>query len=301
MLSKAVFLGASALFLAFAGLSSDDLRVTTRHGSEPEHPVTVPGSEVAAAHKAVAGPEDAELSSDAARVEEAVSVLSTQIRRQSHPDALRYAIRAYYNFQDRYPERVRKPYLYFVDFGLDSRTPRGYVFDMSNQTRVEGPFMVAHGRGSVVGDASVPSRFRNTSGSNATSLGLYIAQETYAFRGKSAGRSYKSIGLRLDGVSGSFNNRARARGIVVHGAPYVTRQRAGRSEGCPAMELELAQRLIQMIANGGLVFHFSPADREWMQEDPWVTSPMQSASADKAKTAGPSVIVIQVELMRMRP
>jgi hypothetical protein len=76
----------------------------------------------------------------------------------------------------------------------------------------------------------------NRPGSNATSLGLYLTQETYAFRGTSNGSPYSSIGLRLTGVSGRFNSAARSRGIVVHGAPYVTPEKAGRSEGCPAME-----------------------------------------------------------------
>ena len=43
-------------------------------------------------------------------------------------------------------------------------------------------------------------------------------------------------GLRMKGVSNEFNSRARARGVVVHGAPYVSATQAGRSEGCPAME-----------------------------------------------------------------
>ena len=71
-------------------------------------------------------------------------------------------------------------------------------------------------------------------------------------------------------MSGRFNDAARERGIVVHGAPYVTDERAGRSEGCPAMEPERAERLIPLIAEGGMVFHFSPYDPQWLAEDPWV-------------------------------
>ena len=57
--------------------------------------------------------------------------------------------------------------------------------------------------------------------------------------------------------------------MVVHGAPYVTATRAGRSEGCPAVDPARARRLIPKIANGGLVFLFSPRDRGWMSSDPW--------------------------------
>ncbi|HEU0016383.1 MAG TPA: hypothetical protein VFQ45_22070, partial [Longimicrobium sp.] len=56
-----------------------------------------------------------------------------------------------------------------------------------------------------------------------------------------------------------------------HGAPYVTATRAGRSEGCPALEQSRARRLLPKIANGGLVFLFSPLDRTWMRSDPWAS------------------------------
>lgn len=203
------------------------------------------------------------------RVQNALAALEPEVRRQSDPTALRMAFQAYYNYQAANPERVRKPYLYYVDYGLDARTPRGYVFDMRAMTVVEGPFMVAHGRGSAPTASGIPTRFSNRNGSNSTSLGLYLAQETYTFSGKSGGRRYTSVGLRLAGLSGSYNSAARARGIVAHGAPYVTASVAGRSEGCPAMEQARARRLLPRIANGGMVFHFSPRDREWMRADPW--------------------------------
>jgi hypothetical protein len=203
------------------------------------------------------------------RIEISVAALADRVPRLSHPEALRQAFQAYHNYRAAHPLRVTKPYLYFVDFGLDSATPRGYVFDMDALTVLEGPFTVAHGRGSASG-ADVPTRFSNVRGSNATSLGLYLAQETYAFRGRSSGRSYSSVGLRLQGVSGRFNNAARARGIVVHGAPYVSPSSAGRSEGCPAMTEALARKLLPRLANGGMVFHYSPLDVAWLNEDPWI-------------------------------
>jgi len=210
-----------------------------------------------------------ESGSASARAQNAVAVLRTRVRRQSDPNALRLAFQAYYNFKAAHPEQVRKPYLYFVDYGLDSTTPRGYVFDMEALSIVDGPFTVAHGRGSAPGRSRVPLRFSNREGSNATSLGLFLAQETYSFTGHNAGRLYRSVGLRLSGLSGAFNSAARRRGVVVHGAPYVTRLAAGRSEGCPALEQWRAQSLLPRIANGGLVFLFSPLDRTWLTRDPW--------------------------------
>jgi hypothetical protein len=202
----------------------------------------------------------------------ALGALAVHVPTSSHPDALRQAFEAYYRYRAETPDAVRKPYLYFVDLGLDNRTPRGYVFDMEGLELVDGPFQVAHGAGSSDTRDGVPTRFSNESGSHASSLGLYVAGETYAFSGRAGGRPYSSLGLRLRGESGRFNDAAEARRIVVHGAPYVTSSGAGRSEGCPAMEPERARRLLPLLANGGVVFLYSPNDGDWLREEPWLHS-----------------------------
>lgn len=204
--------------------------------------------------------------------ENALRALAPAVRSMSHPDALRSAFRAYFYYRAARPDAVRKPYFYYVDLGLDNRTARGWVFDMERLQVVDGPFTVAHGRGSARTRDGVPTAFSNRPGSNASSLGLYLAQETYTFRGKSGGVAYSSVGLRMRGESGTFNDAARRRGIVAHGAPYVTASAAGRSEGCPAMEQHRARRLLPMLANGGLVFLYSPNDTAWLDRDPWLNA-----------------------------
>jgi len=234
-----------------------------------------PAVEAAAPPAAMPAPAEAPAEAPDAidrRVSAALRALTPHVRYSSHPEALRMALRAYYNYRAANPGRVRKPYLFFVDFGLDNRTPRGYVFDMDRLTLVDGPFTVAHGSGSSRSRNGVPTRFSNQPGSKATSLGLYLAQETYTFHGRAGGRAYTSVGLRLDGQSGRFNNAARRRRIVAHGAPYVTARDAGRSEGCPAIEPHRARRLLPMLANGGVLFLFSPLDKDWMRNDPWVNA-----------------------------
>lgn len=189
----------------------------------------------------------------------------------SHPKALESAFRSYFAYTAAHPDEVRKPVLYFVDYGLPSTEPRGYIFDMRALRILEGPFAVAHGRGSSRSQYGIPTRFSNAPGSAATSLGLYLAESIYDFHGHTGGRSYSSIGLRLKGVSQGFNDNALARGVVAHGAPYVTGNRAGRSEGCPAMEQERARRVLPELAEGGMVFLFAP-DQKWMSDDQWVVA-----------------------------
>jgi hypothetical protein len=201
----------------------------------------------------------------------ALSAFQGVARNLSNSVALEDAFNSYFAYKSAHPDQVRKPYLYFVDYGLPSTAKRGYVFDMDSMKIVDGPFTVAHGRGSSSPSGKLPTRFSNASGSAATSLGLYVAQELYSFTGHTAGQTYSSVGLRLQGVSGSWNSNARARGVVAHGAPYVTSSRAGRSEGCPAMEQTRAKKLLPELANGGLVFLYAP-DKQWIDSDPWVSA-----------------------------
>lgn len=204
------------------------------------------------------------------KVATALGALQNAVRPLSHSRALSDAFRSYFAYKSSHPDQVTKPYLYFVDYGLPSTTARGYVFDMDSLSIVDGPFMVAHGRGSSE-RAGIPTRFSNAYGSYATSLGLYLAQETYRFSGKAGGRRYGSIGLKLQGVSSGYNDNARARKVVAHGAPYVTARKAGKSEGCPAMEQPRARKLLPVLANGAMVFLFAP-NEQWLENDPWVNA-----------------------------
>jgi len=188
----------------------------------------------------------------------ALAAFTGSVRKLSHPQALEDAFKSYFAYKAAHPEDVKKPYLYFVDYGLPSTQPRGYVFDMNSLKIVDGPFTVAHGKGSSTSKTGIPTRFSNAIGSAATSLGLYLTKATYAFRGSANGRSYRSIGLRLAGVMDGLNDNALVRGVVAHGAPYVTANKAGRSEGCPAMEQARAKKLLPKIADGGMVYLFAP-------------------------------------------
>jgi hypothetical protein len=258
-------LGASALLIAGAHFASDrdhngpvlDAAVSFIGGSRDTSAGTIADSALSSA-------------SLVGLTRSALSAFTGAVRPLSRPEALESAFRSYFAYKAAHPDEVRKPLLYFVDYGLPNTAKRGYVFDMEQMRIVDGPFTVAAGRGSAA-KGGVPTKFSNASGSNATSLGLYVAKSIYDFRGKSAGKPYSSLGLRLMGVSTGFNDKALARGVVAHGAPYVTSTKAGRSEGCPAMEPERAERLLPKLAEGGMVFLFAP-EADWLSHDPWITS-----------------------------
>ena len=149
-----------------------------------------------------------------------------------------------------------------IDFGRPSTEPRLWVFELSGP-RLLYVEHVAHGRGS--GD-NLARAFSNIEGSHQTSLGLFRTAETY--------QGSNGYSLRLDGLEPGLNDRARARAIVMHGAPYVDpaqalRQgRLGRSYGCPAVRAAVAQPLIDTLKDGQLLFAWHP---EYRASSPFAT------------------------------
>ena len=138
--------------------------------------------------------------------------------------------------------------LTIADFDQESCKKRLYIMDLENNKLLLNTW-VAHGQNSG-GDK--PECFSNIPSSNQSSLGFYITGETYM--GKH-GRS-----LRLDGMDVGFNDQARARAIVLHGADYVSQKsidqlgRLGRSQGCPAVSSKLSDQVITMISGRTVLF-----------------------------------------------
>jgi hypothetical protein len=147
--------------------------------------------------------------------------------------------------------------LTIIDYSKPSTSKRLWVFDL-HAHRLLYEELVAHGSGS---GANVPTLFSNEPDSRKTSLGLFVTADTYI--GKNG------YSLRLDGLDAGFNDHARKRAIVMHGAPYVSAEfaraqgRLGRSWGCPAVSDAVARKLIDRVKGGGLVFAYYPDDR-WL-------------------------------------
>jgi hypothetical protein len=154
---------------------------------------------------------------------------------------------------------VRRPELLTViDYSLPSSEKRLWVLDLENR-EVLFHELTSHGKAS--GNLRTTS-FSNVSMSLMSNLGLMTTAETYY--GKNG------YSLRLDGHEPGYNDLARERAIVVHGAPYVSpdfvRQtgRLGRSWGCPAVEQGVARELIDTIQGGSVIFGYYP-DQEWLE------------------------------------
>jgi hypothetical protein len=152
-----------------------------------------------------------------------------------------------------------------IDYSKPSTEKRLWVFDLRSREMVYEE-LVAHGQGS---GGNVPTSFSNEPETHRTSLGLFVTDDTYVGR--------NGYSLRLDGLDRGFNDRARDRAIVMHGAPYVSQQfaetqgRLGRSWGCPALREGVAREVIDRVKGGGLVFAYYP-DQDWLTSSKYLGS-----------------------------
>ena len=136
-----------------------------------------------------------------------------------------------------------------ADMSQPSTAQRLYIFDMDSRKFVMSTY-VAHGSGSGELNAT---KFSNIDDSHETSLGLYRV-------GKQIESPKHGPALLLDGLDKGKNDKALSREIIIHGADYVsapfiaTHGRLGRSWGCPAVPEADMARIINLLADGGLLY-----------------------------------------------
>lgn len=141
--------------------------------------------------------------------------------------------------------------LTIIDFSQPSTQKRLYVVDLDTK-KILFQSLVSHGRNS----GSLWARsFSNQAETFKSSPGFYVTAETYM-----GGNGYS---LRLDGLEKNINDNARARAIVMHGAPYSNPSSIGalgflgRSQGCPALPQSVHRQVINTIKGGTCLFIYT--------------------------------------------
>jgi len=178
------------------------------------------------------------------------------------PEILELALEAYE--QAEAGGHIRRPVLTIIDYELPSYQQRLWVIDMK-VGRVLYQEWVAHGMGAPRGSGGTMEEalsFSNEKGTLKSSLGLFVTAETYYGR--------HGYSLKLDGLEEGVNDKARERLIVLHGAQYVSEDRAenhlvGRSWGCPAVRPGISNILIDAIKGGSVLWIYYPHE-EWLGE-----------------------------------
>lgn len=172
-----------------------------------------------------------------------------------------------------------------VDFSSPSTNRRFFLINLKSGDVVK--YLVAHGKGS--GNSNYATKFSNIKDSRQTSLGFYLAGDTYA--GK-YGRT-----LRLYGLQRS-NDKAYHRDIVLHGAWYAEEDfidsknpktgekfgRLGVSWGCPALAPEIAAKVIPILKNGGILLHYYGPLMEEAMSGKEVSAPKTTENQDTTVT-----------------
>ena len=151
---------------------------------------------------------------------------------------------------------VHNPTMAIVDFSLPSNKKRLWVVDMRTHHILMNT-LVAHGMGSGLLTAR---HFSNQARTHMTSLGLYLTGKTYV--------GHDGYSLRLSGLDKGYNNNAKRRAVIMHGANYVNQTRAahgriGRSWGCFAVSQQQRRRVINALKGGSLLLAYYP-DHTWL-------------------------------------
>lgn len=172
----------------------------------------------------------------------------------------------------------RRDLLTVIDYSLPSSQPRLFVFDLAARKLLFRE-LVAHGKNS---GGDIAKNFSNSSGSLATSLGLFVTAETYV--------GTNGYSLRLRGLEEGVNDMAWHRAIVMHGAYYVSKDairvlgRLGRSWGCPAVRSEIAEELIDTLRGGSAIFAYYP-DKAWLANSSFLPKRPSTRVADSGSDA----------------
>jgi hypothetical protein len=150
-----------------------------------------------------------------------------------------------------------------IDYSRPSTEKRLWVFDLRTRALLYRE-LVAHGQGS---GQNLATLFSNEPDTHRSSLGLFVTGDTYV--------GQNGYSLRLTGLDEGWNDRARERAIVMHGAAYVSAElaraqgRIGRSWGCPALRDGIAREVIDRVKGGGLLFVYYP-DQDWLDSSKYL-------------------------------
>lgn len=151
---------------------------------------------------------------------------------------------------------IQKNILTLVDFSLSSSAKRLWVIDLE-KNKVLFQTLVAHGRNT---GEEFANEFSNQAESFKSSIGFYATGEIY--NGK------HGLSLKLDGLEKGLNDKARERQVVIHGADYVSElfirqnKRLGRSQGCPAIPVEMNEKIINVIKDKSCLFLYHPSKNQ---------------------------------------
>lgn len=173
----------------------------------------------------------------------------------------------YLNLQSESKLPATRHIITVCDFSMSANKKRMWIIDLDKKKLLLNTH-VAHGQGT---GEEYANKFSNLPNSHQSSMGFYVTGATYT------GKHGNS--LRLLGMDKGYNCAALDRAIVLHGAEYVSEEfiknhkRLGRSWGCPAVSVDVSDKVIGYIKGGTCLFIYYPAkqyltDSYWLNKSP---------------------------------
>jgi hypothetical protein len=186
------------------------------------------------------------ISAENAKIETIYHSLKSNNFQLPNIECFAQALKGFYSLKEK--GLIKKEILAVIDFSLSSNAKRLWIIDMeTNEIKLHS--LVAHGRNT---GEEFATNFSNAPESFKSSLGFYSTAEVY--NGK------HGVSLKLDGLDKGLNSNARQRAVVIHGADYVSESfikahnRLGRSQGCPAVPVEIAAEVINLVKGGACLY-----------------------------------------------
>jgi L,D-transpeptidase catalytic domain len=208
-------------------------------------------------------------------------------------DVFSKAIHGYLNLRNEGKLSADKQIITICNFNLPSTENRLWIIDLEKKKVLFNTY-VAHGEGS--GDDCSLS-FSNNNSTHKSSLGFYVTGDTYD--------GEHGTSLYLNGMDEGFNDAAYERGIVVHGANYVSskfvseHQRLGHSWGCPAVPTKLSLPIINTIKEGTCLFIYYP-DAKYLQTSYWMNKRITNIPSGDLYASVPELEVKPREIQYIR-
>lgn len=173
-------------------------------------------------------------------------------------DVFEKALNGFVKIQDK-----KKNILTIVDYSKQSTDERFFIIDLDKKEVLLGS-VVSHGKNS--GENTATS-FSNNPNSHKSSLGFFLTEGTY--------EGSNGYSLILNGLEEGFNDNAKKRFIVIHGASYASAKfgkiqgRLGRSFGCPALPKEVYKEAIDIIKDGSVIFVYGN-DKNYLERSTFI-------------------------------
>lgn len=163
-------------------------------------------------------------------------------------EAYQFAVKGFNKLKEQ-GQLLNSSILTIIDFSQSSNNKRLYVIDLYKKALLFNTYC-AHGKNT---GNEYAEKFSNIPGTYQSSLGFYITENM-------AIGSKVGLSLILKGIEKGFNDKAREREIIIHGADYATEDfikkngRLGRSFGCPSLPPDLIKPVAESIKDGTCLF-----------------------------------------------